>query len=104
MEPGSRDAPTTAIDVGRRIRSTERDSAVAARASMAASASGVGSMPRSTSITPSSKWLEAVNPAWVNTPSILRFWGNTDAVNPEIPASLAAAARYSNKTVAMPRP
>jgi hypothetical protein len=43
-------------------------------------------MPSCTSMTPSSKWLDWVKPAWVNTPSILRFWGSTDAVNPEIPA------------------
>ncbi|MEZ5180477.1 MAG: hypothetical protein R2702_01130 [Acidimicrobiales bacterium] len=46
-------------------------------------------------MTPSSKRLAAVNPAWVKTPSILRFWSSTDAVNPEMPASRAASARYS---------
>ena len=104
MEPGRREAPTTATERGARRRRTDCAKADRARASITASASGVGSMLSSTSMTPSVKRLEASNPACLKTDSILRFWGRTWAVKPVSPTSRAAAARYSSSTVASPRP
>jgi hypothetical protein len=71
---------------------------------MASWASGVGRRSSRTSITPSSKLLVASKPAWWKTDTIRRFDGSTVAVKALMPASPAAAARYSSSSVARPRP
>ena len=71
---------------------------------MAASASGVGLIPRRTSTMPSANRVAVSNPAWVNTPIIFRFDGSTEAVKPVRPTSRARTARCSSSTVARPRP
>ena len=101
---GSRLAPTTATEPGRRRRATERASASRARSAMRSTPSAVGSIPRVTSTTPSAKVVATSNPAQRNTRIISRFAGNTVAMNPVMPFSLAATARYSSNSVARPRP
>ena len=89
---------------GASSRRTASASARWARASMAASASGVGCRSRWTSMTPSSKVLRTWNPAARNTPTMRWLVGSTVAVKALMPARRAATARYSSRTVAMPRP
>ena len=102
--PGSRPVPMTAMLRGESSRRTASAAAERARASMAASASGVGCRPRRTSTTPSANLVAVSKPACVKTPIILRFSGRTDAVNPVRPTSRARTARCSSSTVARPRP
>ena len=80
--PAMRLAPITATERGDSSRRTACDAAERARASMAASASGVGAIPRRTSTTPSANRVAVSKPACVKTPIILRFSGSTDAVKP----------------------
>jgi hypothetical protein len=102
--PASRPAPMTATDEGSSSRRTASASARWARAVIAASAPGVGRRSSRTSITPSPKRLAAVKPALRNTPTMRPFEGSTVAVNAVMPVRRAASARYSSRTVAMPRP
>ena len=104
MPPRSRPAPMTAIEVGESSRVTDAASERRSRSSMRRRPSSVGSMPRRTSMTPSSKALATWKPASWKTPSILRLVGSTVAVSPSRPFSRAATARYSSSTVARPRP
>ena len=100
---GARPAPMTATDRGSSNRRTASASACWARAVIAASASGVGRRSSRTSITPSPNRLAAVNPALRNTATMCPFEGSTVAVNAVMPVRRAASARYSSRTVAMPR-
>ncbi len=90
--PGSRPAPITATLRGDSSRRTASAAADRARASMAASASGVGWSPRRTSTTPSANLVAVSKPAWVKTPIILRFSGQDRGGEPR-QAHLASAHR-----------
>ena len=102
--PGSRPAPTTAIDAGASNRATERPAAMPERFSMRATASASGSMASVTSMRPSAKVRPVSNPARWNTLSMATLDGSTSAFRPVRPASRAATTRYSSNTVASPRP
>ena len=104
MVPVRRLAPTTAMEVGERMRATERASETCSRWRCAPTEAPVGSMSNETSTMPPSVDLWTSNPASANTASIRALLIIVMATKRLTPCSRAIAARCSSITVPSPRP
>ena len=103
-ESGRRDAPTTATERGRSIRSTAATAATRSRSSNLRRASAPNSVGNSSSIPSGEARTSTGKPDSRKTLIMRRFSGRTVAVNVVTPRAEATCARCAIRTVASPRP